>query len=227
MPTDMQKITPQSSDASANADLDPQALAAIRELLHGEQKPQVNPDAAQEKVGRLREPAPGVQTAPRAGIETAEPEPAAKAKKPKRVRSGDGVFDRIKGAILGYRPSPKHVVLASLALLVFFRPWLVVGLMFIGVIIFVGVFLILGYDGFWRRAMSLARWYARRRPERAAVLHRKLDTFAMRWDAILDRFPEGSVDGLYLPDFGDLATADARHEDALNRRFDNMRENEA
>lgn len=75
--------------------------------------------------------------------------------------------------------------------------------------------------------MGLGRWYARRRPNRAAELHRKLDAFAMKWDAVLDRFPEGSVDGLYLPDFGELATADARHDEALDRRFANLRKGEA
>ena len=111
-----------------------------------------------------------------------------------------GLVARLKSRVTGYRPKPKHLVFAALALLVLLRPWLVVGLILLTIFLFIGVFLILGYDGFWRRAMGLA---------------------------ILDRFPEGSVDGLYLPDFGDLATADKRHDEALDRRFSDMREGEA
>ena len=49
----------------------------------------------------------------------------------------------------------------------------------------------------------------------------------MKWDAVLDRFPEGTVDGLYLPDFGEMAAAEARHDAALDRRFDRLRDPEA
>ena len=72
--------------------------------------------------------------------------------------------------------------------------------------------------------MGIARWYARRHPSRSVELHRKLDNFAMKFDAFLDRFPEGTVDGLYLPDLGDLAEADQRHDEALDRRFETLRE---
>ena len=49
----------------------------------------------------------------------------------------------------------------------------------------------------------------------------------VKWDAVLDRFPEGTVDGLYLPDFGEMAAADTRHDEALDRRFDSLRNSEA
>jgi len=42
------------------------------------------------------------------------------------------------------------------------------------------------------------------------------------WDGILDRFPEGTVDGLYLPDFGELAAADDRHTEAMDRRLSGL-----
>ncbi|WP_394415134.1 hypothetical protein [Sulfitobacter sp. 1A12126] len=100
-------------------------------------------------------------------------------------------------------------------------------MVFVTVFVALGVFLALGYDGFWQRAMALGRWYAARRPERAAALHARLDAFAMKWDAVLDRFPEGTVDGLYLPDFGEMAAAEARHDAALDRRFDRLRDPEA
>lgn len=135
-------------------------------------------------------------------------------------------MDALKAQITGYRPTPRHILLASAALLIVFRPWLVVGLVLLALMLLALTFLVLGYDGFWLRAMGAARWYANRNPDRAGELNRKFDTFALKWDAFLDRFPEGTVDGLYLPDLGDIAQRDARHEEALDRRMQNLRETE-
>ncbi|WP_298858299.1 hypothetical protein [uncultured Sulfitobacter sp.] len=137
------------------------------------------------------------------------------AGKPQRAGQGEGLMYHVRA----YRPTPAHIAFALIALLVLMRPWLVFGLLFIFVLVLVGVFLIAGYDGFWQGIIKASRWYAKRRPSRAAILHDRMDRFAVRWDAVLDRFPEGTVDGLYLPDFAELATADARHEEALERRL--------
>lgn len=220
---------PKSDSTSDAAGLDPTSLAAIRNLLATE--PEVTPQPVKERQAAKAEaafaPLPE-QAEPARGSRKMRPAKATKkaakrAAKPAPNR--DGIVARAKAKVFGYRPTPRHIVLACLALLIVFRPWLVLGLIFLSLFIMTVIFLILGYDGFWRRAMGLARWYARRRPARSAELHRKLDDFAMKWDAVLDRFPEGSVDGLYLPDFGDLAEAEARHDATLERRFDSLREN--
>ena len=132
----------------------------------------------------------------------------------------------MKDRVRGYRPTPKHITLAALAILVFFRPGLVIAIVLLALLLFVGIFLVLGYDGFWQRGMAMARWYARRNPARSAELHAKLDRFAMKWDAVLDRFPEGTVDGLDPPDFQELQAAEDRHAPALERRLNDMRETE-
>lgn len=241
MATEMQRNSNNDIPTETAPELDPNALAAIRDLIQTE--PEIAPqpvaerEAAQAAVAvpapepkprRVRPEAAGAHEAfePSEPVR-AEPAPAARSK----VKTGPGMkagfVAGIKARVTGYRPTPKHLIIGSFALLVLFRPWLVAGVLFLSVLVAFGVFLILGYDGFWRRAMGLARWYAHRRPSRAAELHRKLDSFAMKWDAILDRFPEGSVDGLYLPDFGDLATADKRHDEALDRRFSNLNESGA
>jgi hypothetical protein len=157
-----------------------------------------------------------------------QPNPSGEAVSEKVATSSqnEGMVDQLKAKIMGYRPTPKHIAVAAVVLLVLFRPWLVLGLLFLTAFIIVGVFLILGYDGFWRQIMRLSRWYAGRHPSRSKEIHRRLDSFAMKFDAFLDRFPEGSVDGLYLPDFGDIAEAEARHDEALDRRFDKLRERE-
>jgi len=209
-----------NSPQSKAPDLDPASLSAIRNLVESGgaadvvRSPgdnEVEPSGASQK--------PGVKPRPLgrgAFPDLSKPE-SDKAKSRKRSVS----------KLPDWRPSPGMITLAVLALLVVLRPWLVLGLILLMVFITLGVFLALGYDGFWQRAMALGRWYAKRRPERAARIHARLDAFAMRWDAVLDRFPEGTVDGLYLPDFGEMAAADARHDEALDRRFDSLRNSEA
>ncbi len=245
MATEMQTKKTEDTSQESFAELDPNALAAIRDLLETEPEIAAQP-VAERRAERTADaaaaaPAPKPQrvrpaelaarpaaTPQRVQAEVAsDPDAQAAAPRARRKLEGGGLVDTLKARVTGYRPKPKHLILGSLALLILFRPWLVAGILFLGLLVTLGVFLILGYDGFWRRAMGVARWYARRRPSRAGELHRKLDNFAMKWDAILDRFPEGSVDGLYLPDFGDLATADARHDEALDRRFSNLNESGA
>ncbi|QUJ75721.1 hypothetical protein KDD17_12250 [Sulfitobacter albidus] len=159
-----------------------------------------------------RKPA-ALSAAPQAG-----PPPAAT----KSVQS-----DAAQSRLLSYRPTPRHIALAALVLLVVMRPWLVVGIVFLTLFVMTGVFLIMGFDGFWQGISKLLRWYGRHRPARAAVLHARLDAFAVRWDGFLDRFPEGTVDGLYLPDLGELAAAEARHDEAMARRLSGLREDAA
>jgi len=197
---------PRESSAHRKADALPQLQQPDEDL---------RPDASEPRrsmLSRLRRKARKV--------------PPAAGSAPRGIPRGAG---RLSGftapggiSIAGYRPKRAHLAIAVLGLLVFFRPWLVAGLlgatgMLIGV-----VFLITGFDGFWRGVMRANRWYAKRRPARAAVVMGRLDRFAMRWDAVLDRFPEGTVDGLYLPDFADIAQADSRHDAAVARRLSGL-----
>ncbi|WP_156874841.1 hypothetical protein [Sulfitobacter alexandrii] len=232
--------TVEAQAAGETAELDPASLAAIRELLACEVAEPQPPATGRPEAAAQAEPA-AVAPAPRMtskrelleqqAIAPQEPLAAPTPVWPRRgtrnradAPASRGRVGRLKAAVTGYRPTPRHIVIGACALIVVLRPWLVLGLALLGLFVMTGVFLILGYDGFWRRAMGLARWYARRHPSRAVELHRKLDSFAMKWDAILDRFPEGTVDGLYLPDFGDLAEADSRHDAAMDRRLSEMRE---
>ncbi|MEP5729819.1 MAG: hypothetical protein ABJL67_10685 [Sulfitobacter sp.] len=237
MTTEMKSQPQQPGPSPEAADIDPKALAAIRNLIETDSKAALDPVAA-PKAAAEKPQEPTASATPRRKVKPAMPdvapqEPVARPQ-PRRTNPNPqkqavkvGLIQRLKAKITGYRPTPRHLILGSLALLVLLRPGLVLAVLFFSIFVMIAIFLILGYDGFWRRAMGLGRWYASRRPNRAVELHRKIDAFAMKWDAILDRFPEGSVDGLYLPDFGDLATADKRHDEALDRRFANLREGEA
>ena len=218
-------------------ELDAESLAAIRDLIATE--PDVFAQPVAERVAENnRNPQPAPAPAPKAAFPqqaVRTPEAHRQAGAPPdapRLRMDTpsraaGRTDALKRKITGYRPTPRHLIWASVGLLVLLRPWLVLGFILLGLVMTIALFLILGYDGFWSRAMKAARWYANRRPHRAAELHRKLDGFAVKWDAVLDRFPEGTVDGLYLPDFGELATADKRHDEAMERRLALLRQGKA
>lgn len=213
-----------SQPAAQSDDLDTASMAAIRALLAEDDAPARK--RGPRRIARKAEADPidaNAEIAPRSmgPVTEAPQETPEAASAPAHERASVG---GLKAKLLGCRPTPRHVIWGGLALLVVFRPWLVLGIVLLSAFILTGIFLILGYDGFWRRVMGIARWHARRHPSRSAEIHRKLDTFAMRFDAFLDRFPEGTVDGLYLPDFGALADADTRHDAALDRRFETLRD---
>jgi hypothetical protein len=223
---------PKDNDVSAK-ELDADAMSAIRSMLADEP-----PSEPLVKRGRAV-PEPAVAQAPsRKVLPEIEPQgelPQEQAPPQKRVRkkakpakvkpdlSHLGFVDQIKFKITSFRPSGRQIAIAAAVLFVFFKPWLVIGLIALSIFITIGIFLVVGYDGFWRGVMGGARWYANRRPDRADAMHRRLDNFAMKWDGFLDRFPEGSVDGLYLPDLGQLEAAEELHQEALDRRFEGLR----
>jgi hypothetical protein len=244
--------TAKKSPEDANAcerELDETSLSAIRSILTEEAAPtprarsagvvRETPGAGLPERAPVRRKADGLPTlekvqedqgggkrsrpSMRAFLARARTPRAAKTPpKPPAEAQASRAGGRGAANLAGYRPKPAHIALAAFVLLVLMRPWLVLGFLFVGFFILAGVFLVLGYDGFWHGVMRVNRWYARRRPARAAIVLSRLDRFAMRWDAVLDRFPEGSVDGLYLPDFGSLATADRRHEEVLERRLSGL-----
>lgn len=248
-----QIISPKDAPTS-EAELDADSLSAIRSILTEEEKPaprhktqrseSVHAKAAPEKahVHRKSDAFPPLESAesnedagmgavkPKRGfslrrktakLKHVNPKPAVSTK---QADVGAGKGNTIMDRIRAYRPTVAHIALACLTLFVLMRPWLVLGMLILSVIVLIGVFLIAGYDGFWQGVVRASRWYANRRPSRAAAIHTRLDRFAVRWDSILDRFPEGTVDALYLPDFGDLAQADARHGEALDRRLAGLNE---
>lgn len=203
------------ADTSTAPELDAASRSAIRNLMQDAQESE-QPRSAQATMAMSQEPAVKPRRMGRGTFpDLSAPETAqCKSRKPLALN------------LPKKRPSLRAVVLSLLVLTVILQPWLVLGVVVGTIFVTLGVFFALGYDSFWQRAMAFGRRYAGRRPARAVRLHARLDAFAMKWDAVLDRFPEGTVDGLYLPDFGEMAAADMRHDEALARRFDRLRETE-
>ena len=67
--------------------------------------------------------------------------------------------------------------------------------------VFLGAIVLFGADRTWRAVMRVFKFFVRQSPEKAHRFVKRMDRVALGWDGFLDRFPEGSVDGLYLPDF--------------------------
>ncbi|MEM6373902.1 MAG: hypothetical protein AAF727_14135 [Pseudomonadota bacterium] len=150
-------------------------------------------------------------------------EETAAAPAPRRpVRSVLRALVAVLRRLRAFRPTTRHLALASLALLTVLRPhWVVVGAVLCLAMV-IAMFLIAGADRVWRGVNVYLNRVDARDPQRATELRTRLDSFACRWDAVLDRFPDGMVDGLYMPDFQDMQANDAAHADAMAERLSRM-----
>ncbi|MEP4196444.1 MAG: hypothetical protein ABJL99_12505 [Aliishimia sp.] len=86
----------------------------------------------------------------------------------------------------------------------------------------IGSFLFFGSERVWNAVSRGLTRYEARAPKRAAKLLDRLDAFAVHWDALLDRFPEGSVEGLYMPDFAHYETEQQSRDAAVDARLERM-----
>ena len=118
------------------------------------------------------------------------------------------------------KPTRKHLALAALAALVVFKPFWVLGFIGVSLLLLALAFAAIGGETIWRGVMLALHQLSDRDPERAINLRRRLDRFAVKWDAFLDRFPDGSVDGLYMPDFQVLSAEEARNEARFVNRME-------
>ncbi|APX12567.1 hypothetical protein [Tateyamaria omphalii] len=134
------------------------------------------------------------------------------------LRPVSGLAARIRT----FQPTTRHIALALSALLFVLRPhWFVIGAV-LAVMLSAGTFLLLGADRIWRGVLAWLDRVEARDPARATDLRVKLDTFAYRWDAVLDIFPDGMVDSLYMPDFQAMQRADIDHQQVVSDRLSRM-----
>lgn len=156
------------------------------------------------------------RTAKAQGVEVDARLPAQLAEEQlRRIRGRKPILQRIDWPM----SAVKFLVGFGAAMFVFFNP---VTSFLISLTMLVGggaIYYFLGYDVFWRKLLRPLRWYVARHPERAGELHARIDRFAMRWDAVLDKLPEGAVAALYLPDVSDLAEAARKDEAQFDLRL--------
>ncbi|MEP1588335.1 MAG: hypothetical protein ABJR46_11660 [Tateyamaria sp.] len=133
-----------------------------------------------------------------------------------------GFFAPMISKVRSFKPSTRLVALLSMALLVALRPhWFVItGVLVVALL--VASFLMLGSQRIWRMAVGWLNRVEARDPARAERLRVSLDGFACRWDSILDVFPDGMVDGLYMPDLQAMQNAEEAHTAAVDARLNQM-----
>lgn len=125
----------------------------------------------------------------------------------------------------GYRPTPKHITIAVLVLVVVLRPWLIPGILLVAFMIFLISYLTLGPDRFAELAVEgwarLKKW----RPDLADKLHQKYERFSMRANALLSRLPNGWKERLSYPWFmrADTATVEDDGPDPFERLAEEAR----
>ena len=113
---------------------------------------------------------------------------------------GTGIIGSVARRLRVFRPNTRHVLLAVTALMLVLRPqWVLIGI-FAVIALGLGAFIFVGSDRIWRGVFARLAALDARDPTRAAQVRGRLDRVACCWDAILDRFPERWVNGLYMPD---------------------------
>ena len=118
----------------------------------------------------------------------------------------------------------KHVAFAALAAFVWLRPMWAVLFVVLSLFLVAGIFFVVGGEKIWRGVMLALHRISKTDPDRAVRIRKRLDLFALRWDMILDRFPNGSVDMFYMPDFQVLSAEEARNETRLAQHMNDDKE---
>lgn len=117
-----------------------------------------------------------------------------------------------------------HVLFVTFAVALAVVPKAVLFLTLFAVLMVAMIFYFAGSEQIWRGVVLALHDLAETDPRRAARIRLRLDQMAIRWDRFLDRFPSGSVDRLYMPDFQALSQEEARDEARLKLRLERLRE---
>lgn len=120
-------------------------------------------------------------------------------------------------AICGYRPSRKHLIVAAIIAVLYFRPWLIPITLFIVFLSVLIAYLTLGPDRVAELVVGAWQRLRLRRPELAETIRQRAEAAALRIDAALDRVPGSWTDGLHVPDFSEPDPAVANRPDPFDR----------
>ena len=116
---------------------------------------------------------------------------------PATVQALDGIFAKL----CAVRPTIRQVASICIIMLLILRPLWFVIVPLACLALVAALFVVLGAERSWRLLNLLLARMERSNPIRATMWRHRLDRFAYRWDNFLDHFPNGMVDGLYMPDF--------------------------
>ena len=120
-------------------------------------------------------------------------------------------------AIRSYRPSRKHLIVAAVIAIMYFRPWLIPITLFVLFLSVLIAYLTLGPDRVAELVVGAWQKLRARRPELAETIRQRAELMATRIDAALDRVPGSWTDGLHVPDFSEADTAIGDRPDPFDR----------
>ena len=209
----------------SSVDSDP-TMSAIRSILHDSEPtnvvPELKPQGSNDPAVPLQTVDNSMAKRPKVVLSAVKDKNHAQ----KENRSADENKSK-KRILLSRLKMPqkikrKYVIWASLALIAVIRPlWLFTPFL-LTLFAFLGAIVLFGAGRTWRAVMRVFKLFVRQSPEKAHRFAKRMDRVALRWDGFLDRFPEGSVDGLYLPDFQSIQDVEKQHDVAVDARLSRM-----
>lgn len=144
--------------------------------------------------------------------------------KAKALRAGPG---KVKLSLLHRKALLRGAFWLGVGFLAYLKPlWLVIPILMV-VLFIIGLFYFAGAARVWAGLLLALHRMDKTNPRRSQRLRAGLDRFAMRWDRLLDWFPERLVESLYMPDFQALAMADDRHTQVMSARLQRLAEEDA
>lgn len=172
----------------------------------------------------------GQAPAPRRSHKAVVPSPLAVAKKIFRLPRLPKIdAAKVKAPVMRraktVKPTPRpflgkhHIVMLAVIVLMAFRPGLVFSVAAIWFLGMALLFVVAGPTRVWKAVGWTVNSYGKFNKPHADAILDWLDDVAVRWDAVLDRFPDGLVDGLYMPDFANLEELSAAHDAVLEDRL--------
>lgn len=175
---------PEEAGAAVIAPM-PEAPRAFEPLRHAEAEPPATPQEDLRRKRRFLPPMPRLKLPmPRFERKGKAPLRAAQMSRPELVQYA------------------KLAALVVVALIIFFKPWVLPLVLFVLVWLSLILFLVLGGARISELMQAGWRGYALRRPEASARMLARLQRAADRADGLLARLPEKWADGIYTPDLG-------------------------
>ncbi|MEP6067770.1 MAG: hypothetical protein ABJ246_18165 [Paracoccaceae bacterium] len=113
----------------------------------------------------------------------------------------------------------KHVWWGASLATAYWRPFLFLGIVCSILFLIALAFLLIGAERIWKGVILAIREIESRNPHKAHRMRVKIQTFSDRWNGMLDRCPDGWVDGFYMPDLRALETQDLDHATTVAERL--------
>lgn len=135
-------------------------------------------------------------------------------------------LDRYGRVMSWLRQRRRWVLLALLVVFALVRPGLVFGSLVVSVILLASMRIAMGAEVFWRRVLAFYAVVETHRPGLARKIKLRAFVLSKKWQRLLDRLPEAVSDPFRPPDLVAIMAADARYDEVLAARLNQLRQDE-